>query len=106
MTCGSCDLTPPTPHTQGSSETWRLGGSSQAWASAGPAAPGGPARRRHVLYAPLLLLEGDPPPRFLGARDGPRLRGPALARGSADSLVEAVSSGGARRGRARPGSAS
>ncbi|XP_051499718.1 LOW QUALITY PROTEIN: voltage-dependent L-type calcium channel subunit alpha-1F-like, partial [Apus apus] len=84
----------------GSSETWRLGGSSHAWATA--------PTRGHVLYAPLILVEGGPAPVpggsgslpplsrwYVGERPGPlRLRpcgpGDALARGSADSLVEAV----------------
>uniref|UniRef100_A0A8C3QCI9 Voltage-dependent L-type calcium channel subunit alpha n=1 Tax=Geospiza parvula TaxID=87175 RepID=A0A8C3QCI9_GEOPR len=44
-------LTPSRPQGYGSSETWRLGGSSQAWAA--------PARG-HVLYAPLILVEGAP----------------------------------------------
>ncbi|XP_015472248.1 voltage-dependent L-type calcium channel subunit alpha-1F-like [Parus major] len=80
------------PQGYGSSETWRLGGSSQAWAA--------PARG-HVLYAPLILVEGAPaaggslPPLNRWFPPAPlRLRpcGPhdALARGSADSLVEAV----------------
>ncbi|XP_056366844.1 voltage-dependent L-type calcium channel subunit alpha-1F [Oenanthe melanoleuca] len=85
---------PARPQGYGSSETWRLGGSSQAWAA--------PARG-HVLYAPLILVEGAPaagpggslpplnrwfPPAPLRLRPcGPR---DALARGSADSLVEAV----------------
>ncbi|XP_055645911.1 LOW QUALITY PROTEIN: voltage-dependent L-type calcium channel subunit alpha-1F-like [Falco peregrinus] len=93
---------PARPQGYGSSETWRLGGSSQAWATA--------PTRGHVLYAPLILVEGSPPPGqgavgslpplsrwFVGDRGPPgplRLRpcGPreALARGSADSLVEAV----------------
>ncbi|XP_074936590.1 voltage-dependent L-type calcium channel subunit alpha-1F, partial [Phalacrocorax aristotelis] len=93
---------PARPQGYGSSETWRLGGSSHAWATA-------PARS-HVLYAPLILVEGGPPPGgggggslpplsrwFLGDRGAPgplRLRpcgpGDTLARGSADSLVEAV----------------
>lgn len=102
----------------GSSETWRLGGSSHAWATA--------PTRGHVLYAPLILVEGGPAPGvggvsagggggslpplsrwFVGDRGPPgplRLRpcGPRdrLGRGSADSLVEAVSAGrhGGRRG--------
>lgn len=95
----------------GSSETWRLGGSSHAWATA--------PTRGHVLYAPLILVEGGPAPGvggvsagggggslpplsrwFVGDRGPPgplRLRpcGPRdrLGRGSADSLVEAVSAG-------------
>ncbi|XP_069738709.1 voltage-dependent L-type calcium channel subunit alpha-1F-like [Phaenicophaeus curvirostris] len=93
---------PPRPQGYGSSETWRLGGSSQAWASA--------PTRGHVLYAPLILVEGGTragggsgslPPLsrwVLGGERGPpgslhlRACGPrdALARGSADSLVEAV----------------
>ncbi|XP_066064544.1 LOW QUALITY PROTEIN: voltage-dependent L-type calcium channel subunit alpha-1F [Chamaea fasciata] len=85
---------PARPQGYGSSETWRLGGSSQAWAA--------PARG-HVLYAPLILVEGAPaagpggslPPLNRWFPPAPlRLRpcGPheALARGSADSLVEAV----------------
>ncbi|KAM3656130.1 LOW QUALITY PROTEIN: voltage-dependent L-type calcium channel subunit alpha-1F-like [Ammospiza maritima maritima] len=86
---------PARPQGYGSSETWRLGGSSQAWAA--------PARG-HVLYAPLILVEGAPPGPGAGGSLPPlnrwyppaplRLRpcGPheALARGSADSLVEAV----------------
>lgn len=77
----------------GSSETWRLGSSSHAWATA-------PARG-HVLYAPLILVEGGGPPGGAGGGSLPplsrwfpsgslRLREP-LGRGSADSLVEAVS---------------
>ncbi|KAM8792366.1 LOW QUALITY PROTEIN: voltage-dependent L-type calcium channel subunit alpha-1F-like [Eudromia elegans] len=87
---------PARPQGYGSSETWRLGGSSHAWAAA-------PARGR-LLYAPLILVEGGPggslPPLsrwFVGERGPPgplRLRpcgaGASLARGSADSLVEAV----------------
>ncbi|XP_059690549.1 voltage-dependent L-type calcium channel subunit alpha-1F [Gavia stellata] len=96
---------PARPQGYGSSETWRLGGSTHAWATA--------PTRGHVLYAPLILVEGGPPPRgaggggggslpplsrwFVGERGAPaplRLRpcGPrdTLARGSADSLVEAV----------------
>ncbi|XP_039234578.1 voltage-dependent L-type calcium channel subunit alpha-1F-like, partial [Pipra filicauda] len=85
---------PARPQGYGSSETWRLGGSSQAWAA--------PARG-HVLYAPLILVEGAAgggaggslpplnrwfPPAPLRLRPcDPR---DALARGSADSLVEAV----------------
>ncbi|XP_068280794.1 voltage-dependent L-type calcium channel subunit alpha-1F-like [Nyctibius grandis] len=114
---GSCEdepipgtYTPSGPQGYGSSETWRLGGSSCAWAAAPPA-------RGHVLYAPLILVEGGPPSpggvgggggvgrdvppfsRWLVGDRGPpgpplRLRpcGPrdALPRGSADSLVEAV----------------
>ncbi|XP_068854263.1 voltage-dependent L-type calcium channel subunit alpha-1F [Aphelocoma coerulescens] len=85
---------PARPQGYGSSETWRLGGSSHAWAA--------PARGR-VLYAPLILVEGAPaggaggslPPLNRWFPPAPlRLRpcGPhdALARGSADSLVEAV----------------
>lgn len=88
-------LTPCHPQGYGSSETWRLGGSSQAWAA--------PARG-HVLYAPLILVEGAPaagaggslPPLNRWFPPAPlRLRPcgahEALARGSADSLVEAVS---------------
>ncbi|XP_042636020.1 voltage-dependent L-type calcium channel subunit alpha-1F [Catharus ustulatus] len=85
---------PARPQGYGSSETWRLGGSSQAWAA--------PARG-HVLYAPLILVEGAPaagaggslpplnrwfPPAPLRLR--PCAPHEALARGSADSLVEAV----------------
>lgn len=77
----------------GSSETWRLGSSSHAWATA-------PARG-HVLYAPLILVEGGAPPGGSAGGSLPplsrwfpsgslRLREP-LGRGSADSLVEAVS---------------
>ncbi|KAM9250199.1 voltage-dependent L-type calcium channel subunit alpha-1F [Cariama cristata] len=100
---------PARPQGYGSSETWRLGGSSHTWATA--------PTRGHVLYAPLILVEGGPPPGrggggggggvggslpplsrwFVGEREAPgplRLRpcGPreALGRGSADSLVEAV----------------
>ncbi|XP_071657348.1 voltage-dependent L-type calcium channel subunit alpha-1F isoform X1 [Patagioenas fasciata] len=92
---------PARPQGYGSSDTWRLGGSSHAWAAAPP--------RGHVVYAPLILLEGGgaggsggslPPLSrwFLGEQRGApgplRLRpcgpGEALARGSADSLVEAV----------------
>ncbi|XP_068780215.1 voltage-dependent L-type calcium channel subunit alpha-1F [Struthio camelus] len=92
---------PARPQGYGSSETWRLGGSSHAWAAA--AAPA----RGHLLYAPLILVEGGAPGAggslpplsrwFVGDRGPPgplRLRpcgpGDALARGSADSLVEAV----------------
>ncbi|KAM9258626.1 LOW QUALITY PROTEIN: voltage-dependent L-type calcium channel subunit alpha-1F [Morus bassanus] len=95
---------PVRPQGYGSSETWRLGGSSHAWATA--------PTRGHVLYAPLILVEGGPPPGgggggggslpplsrwFLGDHGPPgplRLRPcsprDTLARGSADSLVEAV----------------
>lgn len=103
------------PQGYSSSDTWRLGGSTQAWATAPPA-------RSHVLYAPLILVEGGPPPAagggggslpplsrwFLGDRGAPgplRLRpcapGEALARGSADSLVEAVSERGSGDTRTR-----
>ncbi|XP_032062966.1 voltage-dependent L-type calcium channel subunit alpha-1F-like, partial [Aythya fuligula] len=87
---------PPRPQGYGSSETWRTGGSSHAWAAAAPP-------RGHVLYAPLILVEGGgaaggaggslPPLSrwILGERGPPQgpLRLP-LGRGSADSLVEAV----------------
>ncbi|XP_010572881.1 PREDICTED: voltage-dependent L-type calcium channel subunit alpha-1F-like, partial [Haliaeetus leucocephalus] len=96
---------PARPQGYGSSETWRLGGSSHAWATA--------PTRGHVLYAPLILVEGGPAPGvsagggggslpplsrwFVGDHGPPgplRLRpcGPRdrLGRGSADSLVEAV----------------
>ncbi|XP_061875635.1 LOW QUALITY PROTEIN: voltage-dependent L-type calcium channel subunit alpha-1F-like [Colius striatus] len=79
---------PPRPQGYGSSETWRLGGSSHSWATA--------PTRSHVLYAPLILVEGGPPAGdpplsrwFVGDRGPPgslRLR----PHGSADSLVEAV----------------
>ncbi|XP_050572588.1 LOW QUALITY PROTEIN: voltage-dependent L-type calcium channel subunit alpha-1F [Cygnus atratus] len=84
---------PARPQGYGSSETWRLGGSSHAWAAAAP--------RGHVLYAPLILVEGGaagggrrqplPAPRWILGERGPQgpLRLP-LGRGSADSLVEAV----------------
>ncbi|XP_068027205.1 LOW QUALITY PROTEIN: voltage-dependent L-type calcium channel subunit alpha-1F-like, partial [Melanerpes formicivorus] len=62
---GSCEdepipgtYNPSGPQGYGSSETWRWGSSS--WASA--------PTRRHVLYAPLLLVEGSPPP--LGGTGG------------------------------------
>lgn len=83
---------PARPQGYGTSETWRLGSSSHAWATA-------PARG-HVLYAPLILVEGRGPPGGAGGGSLPplsrwfpsgslRLREP-LGRGSADSLVEAV----------------
>uniref|UniRef100_A0A669QXI7 Voltage-dependent L-type calcium channel subunit alpha n=1 Tax=Phasianus colchicus TaxID=9054 RepID=A0A669QXI7_PHACC len=84
---------PARPQVAGSScATWRLGSSSHAWATA-------PARG-HVLYAPLILVEGGGPPGGSGGGSLPplsrwfpsgslRLREP-LGRGSADSLVEAV----------------
>ncbi|OXB52110.1 hypothetical protein ASZ78_013607 [Callipepla squamata] len=83
---------PARPQGYGSSDTWRLGSSSHAWATA-------PARG-HVLYAPLILVEGGAPPGGGGGGSLPplsrwfpsgslRLREP-LGRGSADSLVEAV----------------
>ncbi|XP_074787230.1 voltage-dependent L-type calcium channel subunit alpha-1F isoform X2 [Athene noctua] len=99
---GSCEdepipgtYNPARAQGYGSSETWRSGGSSQAWAAAPPPA------RSHVLYAPLLLVEGAPPPpsppRWFMGEDGgggSPPPGPPLrlrpARGSADSLVEAV----------------
>uniref|UniRef100_A0A663FHY2 Voltage-dependent L-type calcium channel subunit alpha n=1 Tax=Aquila chrysaetos chrysaetos TaxID=223781 RepID=A0A663FHY2_AQUCH len=98
---GSCEdepipgtYNPSGPPGPARPQTWRLGGSSHAWATA--------PTRGHVLYAPLILVEGGPalPPLsrwFVGDRAAPgplRLRpcGPRdrLGRGSADSLVEAV----------------
>ncbi|XP_067171183.1 LOW QUALITY PROTEIN: voltage-dependent L-type calcium channel subunit alpha-1F, partial [Apteryx mantelli] len=90
---------PARPQGYSGSETWHLGGSSHAWAAA-------PARG-HLLYAPLILVEGGLPgaggslpplSRWLVGDHGPpgplHLRpcspGDRLARGSADSLVEAV----------------
>uniref|UniRef100_A0A669QXF5 Voltage-dependent L-type calcium channel subunit alpha n=1 Tax=Phasianus colchicus TaxID=9054 RepID=A0A669QXF5_PHACC len=92
---GSCEDEPiPGTYTPSGppGPTWRLGSSSHAWATA-------PARG-HVLYAPLILVEGGGPPGGSGGGSLPplsrwfpsgslRLREP-LGRGSADSLVEAV----------------